>query len=224
MAELLADIPPEIIRLVTEAMTGIGMGAQVERRPALVMALADHLTGAIRRINKGIGVEYPLRAEVRSLYAREYEQAEKLVDMLNSYLGGVLPDGEVSAFAMHLVNAGFATGDLSRTYRITGIMQQMIKVIEQSYGVKLDQHSVNVGRFITHLRYLFVRIGQNKQLDREPRPIIDSIKETYSDAMRCAWTRTLPRTKWRILRYTYPASPWMRRRSVRRPNNPCAGR
>ena len=123
---------------------------------------------------------------MRSLYAREYGQAEKLVDMLNSYLGGVLPDGEVSAFAMHLVNAGFATGDLSRTYRITGIMQQMIKVIEQSYGVKLDQHSVNVGRFITHLRYLFVRIGQNKQLDREPRPIIDSIKETYSDAMRCA--------------------------------------
>lgn len=52
--------------------------------------------------------------------------------------------------------------------------------------MKLDQHSVNVGRFITHLRYLFVRISQNKQLDREPQPIINSIKETYSDAMRCA--------------------------------------
>lgn len=69
MAELLADIPPEIIRLVAEAMTRIGMGAQVERRPALVMALADHLTGAIRRINKGVNVEYPLQAEVQSLYA-----------------------------------------------------------------------------------------------------------------------------------------------------------
>ena len=186
MAELLADIPPEIIRLVAEAMTRLGMGAQVERRPALVMALADHLTGAIRRINKGVNVEYPLQAEVQSLYAREYEQAEKLVAILNTYLGGILPEGEVSAFAMHLVNAGFTTGDLSRTYKITGVIQQMLKVIEQSYGVKLDQHSVNVGRFITHLRYLFVRISQNKQLDREPQPIINSIKETYSDAMRCA--------------------------------------
>ena len=185
MAELLSNIPPEIIRLVTEAMTRIGMGAQIERRPALVMALADHLTGAIRRINKGVEVEYPLQAEVQSLYAHEYEQAEKLVAVLNSYLGGILPDGEVVAFALHLVNAGF-TGDLTRTYKITGVIQQMIKVIEQSYNVKLDQHSVNVGRFITHLRYLFVRISQNKQLDSEPQPIIDTIKETYSDAMRCA--------------------------------------
>ena len=136
MAELLADIPPEIIRLVAEAMTRIGMGAQVERRPALVMALADHLTGAIRRINKGVNVEYPLQAEVQSLYAREYEQAERLVAILNTYLGGILPEGEVSAFAMHLVNAGFTTGDLSRTYKITGVIQQMLKVIEQSYGVK----------------------------------------------------------------------------------------
>ncbi len=93
MAELLAGIPPEIIRLITEAMTKIGMAAQVERRPALVMALADHLTGAIRRINKGISVEYPLQAEVQSLYAREYDQAKKLVDVLNSYLGGILPEG-----------------------------------------------------------------------------------------------------------------------------------
>lgn len=186
MAELLAGIPPEIIRLITEAMTKIGMAAQVERRPALVMALADHLTGAIRRINKGISVEYPLQAEVQSLYAREYDQAKKLVDVLNSYLGGILPEGEVVAFAMHLVNAGFTTGDLSRTYKITGVIQQMLAVIGQSYGVKLDQHSINVGRFITHLRYLFVRISQNKQLDREPQPIIDSIKQTYSDAMRCA--------------------------------------
>ena len=186
MAELLSNIPPEIIRLVTEAMTRIGMGAQIERRPALVMALADHLTGAIRRINKGVEVEYPLQAEVQSLYAHEYEQAEKLVAVLNSYLGGILPDGEVVAFALHLVNAGFTTGDLTRTYKITGVIQQMIKVIEQSYNVKLDQHSVNVGRFITHLRYLFVRISQNKQLDSEPQPIIDTIKETYSDAMRCA--------------------------------------
>ena len=177
MAELLAGIPPEIIRLITEAMTKIGMAAQVERRPALVMALADHLTGAIRRINKGISVEYPLQAEVQSLYAREYDQAKKLVDVLNSYLGGILPEGEVVAFAMHLVNAGFTTGDLSRTYKITGVIQQMLAVIEQSYGVKLDQHSINVGRFITHLRYLFVRISQNKL-----RPAGTTVEEYLKDS------------------------------------------
>ena len=92
------------------------------------------------------------------------------------------------ALALHLVNAGFANGDLSDTYKMTGVIQQMLTIIEQTYGVSLDQHSVNVGRFITHLRYLFVRIHQGKQLDKEPEPIIASIRQSYPKAMQCAQT------------------------------------
>lgn len=69
--------------------------------------------------------------------------------------------------ALHLVNAGFSTGDLSFTYTMTGVIQQLIEVIEQTYGFALDLGSVSVGRFITHLRYLFVRIEQHRQLAQE---------------------------------------------------------
>lgn len=186
LAELLASIPPEVIRLVVEAMGAAGLDPQIESQPTLVMALADHLTGALQRIRTGQQVTYPLRAEVQSLYAREYAQAEQLIASLNMRLNGVLDDGETVAFAMHLVNAGFSTGDLSYTYTMTGVIQQMLTVIEQRYGIVLDQHSVNVGRFITHLRYLFVRIHQGKQLDHEPEPIIASISQSYPCEMQCA--------------------------------------
>jgi len=188
MAELLAGIPPEIIRLVADAMTRVGMEAQAESQPTLVMALADHITGAVRRLKDGTAIEYPLQVEVQSLYAQEYAQAERLIAELNRNLNGILPANEAVALAMHLVNAGFSTGDLSYTYRMTGVIQQMLAVIEQTYGVTLDQHSVNVGRFITHLRYLFVRISQNKQLDHEPEPIIASIRQSFPQAMSCATT------------------------------------
>ena len=165
IAELLSEIPPEIIRLVTDAMTATGLAEQAESQPTLVMALADHITGAVQRA-----------------------QASRLVNELNRHLNGVLPGSETVALALHLVNAGFANGDLSDTYKMTGVIQQMLTIIEQTYGVSLDQHSVNVGRFITHLRYLFVRIHQGKQLDKEPEPIIASIRQSYPKAMQCAQT------------------------------------
>ena len=76
-----------------------------------------------------------------------------MVDAMNTYLGGALPRSEAVALALHLVNAGFSGGDLSATYTMTGIIQQMIAVIEGAYGITLAQDSVNVARFITHLRY-----------------------------------------------------------------------
>lgn len=186
IAEHIAGVPPEVIRLVTDAMARVGLAHQAEESPTLVVALADHVSGTLRRLGEGTSVEYPLEAEVRALYSEEYDQARRLVDELNHSLKGALPVAEAVAFALHLVNAGFSTGDLSYTYTMTGIIQQMLTVIERTYLVTLDQRSVSVARFITHLRYLFVRIHQGRQLDREPEPIIESIRQSYPDEMRCA--------------------------------------
>lgn len=168
MAQQVAGIPPEIIRLVTDAMNRTGLKEQADKQPTLVMALADHICGAIQRAQRKQNIEYPLEAEVRSLYADEYAKGVAMVDAMNTYLGGALPRSEAVALALHLVNAGFSGGDLSATYTMTGIIQQMIAVIEGAYGITLAQDSVNVARFITHLRYLFVRIHQHEQLDDEP--------------------------------------------------------
>lgn len=189
LAEMLADVPPEMIRAVVDAMKESGLGEKELGSATLVLALADHVEGAVQRLAKGIEVTYPLLGEVRNLYPREYERGRALLAALNRRLGGViLPPGEEIALAMHLVNAGFSTGDLSYTYTMTGVIQQMLDIIESSYGITLDQGSVNVGRFITHLRYLFVRIHQHRQLDDEPEPVVAAIRESYPDALKCART------------------------------------
>ena len=157
LAQMLADIPPEIIRVVVESMQEAGLGERETGSTTLVMALSDHVANAVERVRRGIDITYPL-------------------------LDVTLPDGEATALAMHLVNAGFATGDLSYTYTMTGVIQQLLDIIDHSYGITLDRSSVNVGRFITHLRYLFVRIHQYEQLDDEV------IRESYPAALRCART------------------------------------
>ncbi|NMN00233.1 transcription antiterminator BglG [Bifidobacterium sp. DSM 109958] len=189
LAQMIADVPPEMIRSVVDAMKEAGLGERELASTTLVLALADHVNGAIQRLAKGIEVTYPLVGEVRNLYPQEYARGQALLAAINKRLGGMrLPQGEETALAMHLVNAGFSTGDLSYTYTMTGVIQQMLDIIESSYGITLDQESVNVGRFITHLRYLFVRIHQRRQLDDEPEPVVAAICEAYPDALKCART------------------------------------
>jgi beta-glucoside operon transcriptional antiterminator len=186
LAHLLAAIPPEHIQLVGEALAEVGLDDTVLRNPALVVALADHVSFAVRRLDHGLTIEYPLRGEVKNLYGREYGQACALLAAVNSRLERPLPDGETVALALHLVNAGFATGDLSYTYTMTAVISQLIEVIAQTFDVTLEEDSVSVGRFITHLRYLFVRIQQHQQLVDQPSVIAAAIEESFPRAAQCA--------------------------------------
>ena len=69
---------------------------------------------------------------------------------------------------------------------MTGVIQQMVTVIEQTFDITLDSGSVSVGRFIPHLRYLFVRIHNHKQLDSEPSSVGDAIRDAFPEASDCA--------------------------------------
>ncbi|MBK8446161.1 MAG: PRD domain-containing protein [Micropruina sp.] len=185
LAGMLSGIPPEHIHLVAQALADIGLDS-VSRNPAMVIALADHISFALRRTALGLDIVYPMLAEVKHLYAEEYAQAEALLHAVNARSDVQLPEIEAVGLALHLVNAGFATGDLSYTYQMTGVIQQMVRVIEEAFGLPLDSGSVSVGRFITHLRYLFVRISQHKQLDDEPSLVGAAIRESFPDAAECA--------------------------------------
>jgi beta-glucoside operon transcriptional antiterminator len=186
LAQLVAAIPPEHIQLVVAAMSAAGMDAQAAASPTLVIALADHVSFSLRRADLGMVLEYPLLGEVQHLYRDEYDRALALLGAVNARIDRPLPDGEAVALTLHMVNAGFSTGDLSYTYTMTGVIQQLVAVIEQQYGIPLDVGSVNVGRFITHLRYLFVRIHQHSQLAQEHSRIGAVIRDTHPRALECA--------------------------------------
>lgn len=186
LAQLLAGIPPEHVQVVGAALAEVGLESKASGCPTLVIALADHVSFALRRQAMGLAIEYPLLAEIQHLYTDEYAQASALLNALNARLDEKLAESEAVALALHLVNAGFATGDLSYTYTMTGVIQQMIAVIEQAFGLELDPGSVNVGRFVTHLRYLFVRIHQHSQLDSHRSTIGAAIREAYPQALATA--------------------------------------
>ncbi len=186
IGQMLTDIPPEVIALVSTSLAGAGLGEKATNAPALMVALADHVHFAIKRAEAGTVVEYPLKAEVTHLYPDEYAQATQLLEALNTHVETPLPPSEAVALSMHLVNAGISTGDFSYTYAMTEVIGQMLDVIEQAFEIDLDRDSVNIGRFVTHLRYLFVRIQQHTQLEADSARIGQVIRDSYPRELECA--------------------------------------
>lgn len=186
LAEALSMIDEEVLRAVVIALGTTGIEGRESTRPTLAIAVADHVAGALERARRGQTVEYPLRAEVQTLYGREYERAQSLLAAINEHVDPMLGAEEATALALHLVNAGFASGDLAFTYTMTGVIQQMLAVVSERFGLDLDSRSMSAARFITHVRYLFVRIQSHRQLGGQESTIGLSIRDNYPEATRTA--------------------------------------
>ena len=100
---------------------------------------------------------------------------------INGLVDKQLPEEEATALALHLVNAGFSTGDLSYTYQMTGVIQQMLDIVGAEWGTRLEQSSISAARFITHVRYLFVRLARKEQLDHQSDTISEQIAHAFPD-------------------------------------------
>ena len=187
LAMILAEIDQEIVRAVSLAITRAEVEREESTNPSLVIAVADHVAGVQARMREGEPpIVYPLEAEVLHLYPEEFAKARLLVSHLNEYLDQPLPDTEAVALALHIVNAGFTSGDLSFTYTMTGVIRQMMQVIADRFGIELRQDSISVARFITHVRYLFARIHRGEQLHEGNSIISDGIRTAYPQAVRAA--------------------------------------
>ena len=108
----------------------------------------------------GCGLQYPLAPEVTVLYPREVEYGRTVLEMVRERLNVELDPNEAIPLALHLVNAQFATADMSQAFRMTEVFAQVFEIIEASYERKIDPDSMSAARFVTHLRYLFVRASR----------------------------------------------------------------
>jgi beta-glucoside operon transcriptional antiterminator len=177
--QLVAAIPPEHLLLADQALEVIRLTMRVSSSSSTVVALADHLSFAIKRVLKGIQLEYPLHAEVAHLYPDELAVAERIVAYVNERITMPLPAEEAVPIALHLVNAGFSSGDLSFTYQMTGVFQQLFDVLEKAFDRTIDRDTVNAARFITHLRYFFVRAHNGRQLSDGAPALTSAIRTSY---------------------------------------------
>jgi beta-glucoside operon transcriptional antiterminator len=186
LSAFLTELPLDNIRIATEICEAAADGLSRKAPEALIIAIADHITFATKRIQQGMPLQNPLKWEIAQLYPRELEIGHKANRLVKERLGIVLPDDEAASIAMHLVNAQFTANGLHQGVRMTETLTQIMDMIDQSFGIQIDRESMSASRFVTHMRYVFVRLDGANQINATPPRLVKSIKEAYPDAFSCA--------------------------------------
>lgn len=185
VAQVLADIPPERLQLVSELFADAVRALHATLPPLALVAAADHIHQAMERVARGETMEYPLRAEVAHLHPEELVVAEALIDRLN-VTGADLPRGEAIALAMHLFHAVTGSPSMEETFAQSRLIRQIFDLIGETYGAAFDPDSIDAARFAAHLRYFFARARAKRQLAGETSTIGPVISSQNPEAYRLA--------------------------------------
>lgn len=189
----LSEIPAEILSIATGLESRVRADGVLELSNSFIIPLADHLHYAVMRAREGVRVDYPLAPEVTLLYPREVEYGRSVIAAVRERLQVQMDPGEAIPLALHLVNAQFATADMSQAFRMTEVFAQVFEIIEASYEQKIDPDSMSAARFVTHLRYLFVRASRasaesaERAEDEVSQPsLLAALREDAPRAYACA--------------------------------------
>jgi beta-glucoside operon transcriptional antiterminator len=119
---------------------------------SVYISLTDHINFSLERYKTGIVFDNPLASEVKSFYPGEYLVGEYAVSVIERKLGIKLPSDEAASIAMHFVNAEYNNA-MSETMYITRLIRQVIEIVEQELGVKIDEFDINMARFVSHVKF-----------------------------------------------------------------------
>lgn len=156
LASLVAEIPLEHIVLAEEVLRLARTKLNATLDDRAVIALADHISFALQRQQKGEPFEYPLEWEVRLLYPREVALGAAALDLIETRSGVRLPVQETVPLAMHFVNAQVGVKPMGEMVRMTELLRAIVETIKGNLGIAIAEDSIELARLAAHLRFLFL--------------------------------------------------------------------
>ncbi len=164
LTELLEQIPYEQLMLTDSLVEKIRAGVPYPLNESLLVSLADHISFALERAQKGEHFSNPLLEAVREYYPAEYALACQCLAEIEARTGTALPEAEAGFIAQHIVNAELNTS-MSEVDGITSMIEGCVAAAEAYYGRKFDRQSLSFSRFAVHLRFFAQRLVQGKGQD-----------------------------------------------------------
>jgi beta-glucoside operon transcriptional antiterminator len=182
--ELLADIPMEQVLLAERIINYAKFKLGKEFNDIIYVTLSDHISGAIQRYKEGCYLKNPLLWDVKRFYKDEFEVGQKANQMMEEETGIRFLEDEATFIALHFVNAEL-NGEISDTYNITRIMQEISDIVRHYFLIEFDENSLYYYRFITHLKFFAQRLLNNIHYDDDNEDLLEVIKFKHKKAFQC---------------------------------------
>ena len=182
---LLSNLPLEHIQVSSEIISYAKTVLNRSLNQNIYITLTDHINFAVERFRQKIRFSNPLLNEIRAFYKEEYLIGEYAVALIERRVGVRLPVDEAGFIALHVVTAEYNTA-MRETIDITNLIQKVVKIVTEYFGMSLDETSLNYQRFVTHLRFLAQRIVAGELLDSGNPEFNRLISEMYPEEYECS--------------------------------------
>lgn len=183
--ELLQAMPLEHIQISVEIIDYAKSILKKGMNPNIYITLTDHINFAVNRMKEGMRFSNPLYWETKTFYPSEYLIGEYAVGLIRKELNVEFDRDEAASIALHIVNAEYNT-DMSNTMKITTTIREVLEIVEEHLGMKLDEESLHYSRLITHLKFLVQRVSSNQMLNDHQEELSRMIRALYPDECVCS--------------------------------------
>lgn len=184
LAELLERIPTAHLELGMEIARLAQERIGKPLNETLVLMLSDHVSFALEREKKGMHLDNALLWEIRKFYPDEYKIGLDALNLIERETGVALPEDEAGFLAMHVVNAQYGDG-VPVAQDILGLIQGVVSLVRYTYGIELDEDSLDYIRFVTHLKFFLARVIHRQALDGSDE-LYRIVSVMYPKAAACA--------------------------------------
>lgn len=172
---LIDEMNGEIIR-VCEEIISIAENNLGELNQHIHIALTDHVSFAVERMESDMIIEFPFLEEIKILYKDEYKIAVKALEILNNRLDTELPEDEIGFITMHFYAARENT-NVRNTYRNVGLINELVDMIQKELDIELEPGDSSYIRLINHLHFSIERVNNDINVNN---PLIDNIKNEFN--------------------------------------------
>ncbi|MBV1710100.1 MAG: PRD domain-containing protein [Erysipelothrix sp.] len=161
---LIENNSSQVNELVINSMQLLMERNGTDIRPEAMIGFCDHVSIMFSRVLKGESIMNPFLSETKVLYPESFEKAQSIAHQLNAQFDVIIPEEEVGYIALHLQNiVSPASGEQMKVMnKIAAITSDYIT---DELKINLDKESLIYARFMTHLKFVVMRLLRNQRSD-----------------------------------------------------------
>ena len=182
---LISEIPEDIFRLSFQICDRGSRVLHCAVSDSFPLAMADHLSFALKRTREGIIIRNPMKHDIPHLHPEEYKIGTWAVRLLSREYGLMFPPDEACNIALHFINMETMSGRQDREEGFRKTLDIITEAVENGMGCILDRDSFSYSRFASHIRYMLERNSRNQPISSDNRRLYETLKKEYPSVYQC---------------------------------------
>ncbi len=150
-----------------------------------ILPVCDHIAGAVDRYRSGTILRNAMLWEGKRFYPNEFKVGQYAVDLIRRRLHISMEEDEAMFLAFHFVYGQLDRQEADNLEIITGIIKDIVNIVEAAYQIKLNTETWDYRRFVTHIRFFAQRMLQNKQYEETDEEWYQLLKNKYRKSYNC---------------------------------------